>query len=204
LRKAIVNSPCNLKLSGGNNLAQFIIVIIVTVLVKLLWDVYKEQMQKKNNSRPSQKGGEVIDLSNAWIDLDDMPYSRREHLLPGRELAVYHLLLELLPGESYVVLPRVRLADVAIVSPEAHNRIEHSNRIRERNLDLLICAAQDLKPLAAITFEAEVEGKKKQLADRFTRKALEAMGLPCLDLRPGSPPSKSELITMLHKLGLHF
>lgn len=196
--------PCNLKLSGGNNLAQFIIVVIATVLVKLLWDVYKEQMQKKTNSRPSSKGGEVIDLSNAWIDLDDMQYSRREHLLPGRELAIYHLLLEVLPGESYVVLPRVRLADVVIVSPEARNRIEHINRIKERSLDLLVCAAQDLKPIAAINFETEIEGKKKQLADRFTHKALEAAGLPSLDLRPGSPPSESELIAMLHKLGLQF
>lgn len=183
-------------------MAQFIIVIIATVLVKLLWDVYKDQMQKKDKSRPSQKGGEVIDLSNAWIDLDDMPYSRREHLLPGRELAIYHLLQEVLPGDSYVVLPRVRLADSIIVSPEARNRIEHINRIKERSIDLLVCAAQDLRPVLAITFEAEIEGKKKQLADRFTRKALEAAGLPSLDLRPATPPSNSELIAMLHKLGL--
>lgn len=183
-------------------MAQFIIIVIASVLVKLLWDAYQEQIQKKTNSRPSSKGGEVIDLSNAWIDLDEMPYSRREHLLPGRELAIFHLLQEVLPGESYVVLPRVRLADAIIVSPEASNRIEHINQAKERSIDLLVCAAQDLKPAIAITFETEIEGKKKQLADRFTRKALKAAGLPSLDLRPASPPSSNELAAMLRKSGL--
>lgn len=182
-------------------MAQFIIVIITTILVKLLWDVYREQMQKRNNSRPTQKGGEVIDLSNAWIDLDNMPYFRREHLLSGRELAIYHLFQDVLPADRYVVLPRIRLADVIIVSSEARNRIEHTNRLKERSIDLLICTT-DLKPAMAITFETEIDGRKKQLADRFTRKALEAAGLTSLDLRPASPPSQTELISMLQKAGL--
>jgi hypothetical protein len=182
-------------------LAQFIIVVITTIIVKLLYDVFSEQLQKRNDSRPTQKGGEVIDLSNAWIDLDDMPYSRREHLLSGRELAIFHLLQDVLPADRYVVLPKIRLADVIIVSSEAHNRIEHTNRIKERSIDLLICTT-DLKPVMAITFETEIEGRKKQLADRFTRKALKAAGLTTLDLRPAAPPSPTELVSMLHKSGL--
>lgn len=185
-------------------MTQFIFIVIATILIKLLWDVYKGQTQKKTNSRPSSQKGKVIDLSDAWIDLDDMPYSCREYLLSGRELAIYHMLLEILPGESYVVLPRVRLADVVIVSPEARNRMEHIKLIKERSFDLLICAVQDLKPIAAINFATEIEGKKKQLADRFTHKALTAAKLPSLDLRPDSPPSAPELISMLHNLGLQF
>lgn len=183
-------------------MAQIMIAIIAFVLIKLLTEAYKEQVQNKNNSQPSQKRGEVIDLGNAWIDLDDMPYFRREHLLWGRELAIYHLLQDVLPRNSYVVFPRVRLADAVIVSSEARNRIEHNNRIKERSIDLLVCDSLDLKPFAVIAFKAESEGKKKQLADRFTLKVVEAAGLPSLSLNPSSPPTTTELTAMLRKLDL--
>lgn len=183
-------------------MGQFILAVIALVFIKLLWDVYKEQTNKKD-SRPSQKGGEVIDLSNAWIDLGDMPYNQRDYLLTGKELALYNLLQDSLPVENYVVLPRVRLADFMSVSPEARNRIEYANRIKERSADILICEANNLTPVVVVLFEAETESKKKQLADRFTRKVCEAVGLPCFSLKPAAPPSLSELKTALKKAGLH-
>ena len=183
-------------------MAQLIAVIIATVLAKLLWDVYKEQTNKRN-PRSSQKGGEIIDLSNAWIDLEDMPYNQRDYLLTGKELALYNLLLEALTPQVYVVLPRVRLADFISVSPEARNRIEYANRIKERSTDILICDADNLTPAAVVLFETETESKKKQLADRFTRKVCEAIGLPCFSLKPAAPPSLTELKFVLRKSGLH-
>jgi len=182
-------------------LVQIIIVIIAAIAVKLLADVIKDQL-KKNNPQNSQKRGEVIDLSNAWIDLNDLPYSRREYLLLGKELAIYHLFKEVLPADSYTVFPRVRLADSIVVSPEASNRIEHTNHIKEKSIDLLICNSDDLKPIAVINFETESEEKKKRLKDRFTRKALEAAGYPVLNLKPSSPPSPQELTAMLRQIGL--
>ena len=183
-------------------MAQLIAVIIATVLAKLLWDVYKEQTNKRN-PRSSQKGGEIIDLSNAWIDLEDMPYNQRNYLLTGKELALYNLLLDTLATQAYVVLPRVRLADFISVSPEARNRVEYANRIKERSADILICEASNLTPAAVVLFETETEGKKKQLADRFIRKVCEAADLPCLSLKTSTPPSLSELKTALRKSGLN-
>ena len=183
-------------------MGQFILAIIAIVFVKLLWDVYKEQTNKKD-PRPSQKGAEVIDLSNAWIDLEDMPYNQRDYLLTGKELALYNLLQDAIAIDSYVILPRVRLADFISVSPEARNRIEYANRIKERSADILICEASNLTPAAVVLFAAETESKKKQLSDRFTRKVCEAIDLPCLSLKTSSPPSLSELKTALKKAGLH-
>jgi hypothetical protein len=183
-------------------LAQFILAIIAIVFIKLLLDVYKEHINKKD-SRPSQKGGEVIDLSNAWIDLNDMPYNQRDYLLTGKELALYKLLQDAFPVEDYVILPRVRLADFISVSPEARNRIEYANRIKERSADILICEASNLTPVAVVLFEAETEGKKKQLADQFIHKICDAVGLPCLSLKTATAPSISELKAGLKKAGLH-
>lgn len=183
-------------------MAQLIMAIIAVVLAKLLWDIYKEQTNKKN-PQPTQKGGEVIDLSNAWIDLENMPYNQRDYLLSGRELALYKLLQNVLPAEAYVILPRVRLADFISVSPEAGNRVEYANRIKERSADVLICEANNLSPVTVVLFEAEAESRKKQLADRFTRKVCEAIDLPCLNLKPATPPSPSELKMALQKTGLN-
>lgn len=183
-------------------MGQFILAIIAIVFVKLLWDVYKEQTNKKD-PRPSQKGAEVIDLSNAWIDLEDMPYNQRDYLLTGKELALYNLLQDAIAIDSYVILPRVRLADFISVSPEARNRIEYASRIKERSADILICEASNLTPAAVVLFAAETESKKKQLSDRFTRKVCEAVDLPCLNLKPATPPSLSELKMALQKVGLH-
>ncbi len=182
-------------------MAQFILAVIAAVFLKLLWDVYKEQTNKKN-SKPSQKGGEVIDLSNAWIDLEDMPYNQRDYLLTGKELALYNLLQDAIKVDSYVILPRVRLADFISVSPDARNRVEYASRIKERSADVLICDASNLTPAAVVIFAAEAESKKKQLADRFTRKVCEAVDLPCLNLKPAAPPSLSELKMALQKVGL--
>ena len=104
---------------------------------------------------------------------------------------------------AYVVLPRVRLADFISVSPEARNRVEYANRIKERSTDVLICEASNLTPVAVVLFETETEGKKKQLADRFIRKVCEAADLPCLSLKTSTPPSLSELKTALRKSGLN-
>lgn len=183
-------------------MGQFILAIIAIVFAKLLWDVYKEQTNKKNH-RPSQKGGEVIDLSNAWIDLGDMPYNQRNYLLTGKELALYNLLQGSLPVKDYVVLPRVRLADFISVSPEARNRVEYASRIKERSADILICEAGNLTPVAVVILETETEGKKKQLADRFIRKVCEAADLSCLSIKTAIPPSLTELKAALKKAGLH-
>lgn len=183
-------------------MAQFILAIIAIVFAKLLWDVYKEHINKKD-SRPSQKGGEVIDLSNAWIDLDGMPYDQRDYLLTGKELALYKLLQDALPVENFVILPRVRLADFVNVSPEAKNRVEYLSRIKERSADILICDASNLTPVAVIVFGTETESKKKQLGDQFTCKVCNAIGLPCLSLKSSPLPSLSELTRALRKSGLH-
>lgn len=182
-------------------MAQLIMLIIVTVFFKLLVDIYKEQMQNKKDPRHTPKKGEVIDLSNAWIDLEEMPYNQRDNLFSGRELALCKLLEAVLP-DHYVILPRVRLADFISVSPDARNRVEYANQIKERSADILICEASNFKPVAAVVFDSRTEGKKKQLADRFTRKAYEAAGLPYLDLQPADPPSHLELKKALQKAGL--
>ncbi|MGI5911520.1 MAG: DUF2726 domain-containing protein [Syntrophomonadaceae bacterium] len=185
-------------------MVQLIAIVIILILVKLLYDVYKDQILKTSKSRPSSKNGSVIDLSNAWIDLESMPYTQRDHLLDSQELNIYNMLTNILPSKSYIVLPRVRLADFITVPPQASNRAEYINQISQRSIDILICESEELRPVAIINLENDTGGKKKQLANRFTRKVIDAAKLPFLDLKTSSPPSETELANRLRQLGLSF
>lgn len=178
---------------------QFIAAIIVFFILKLLWDMYN---QPKKTQKNRSRAGEVIDLSDAWIDLDNMPYQKREQLLKNGELSLYQLLNEILSDYNYQVYPKVRLADILILPSRADNRIQYLNRIQERNVDFLICKVPEFKPVLIVLVEGQAERKKKQLMNNFSKKAAEAAGLPCLQLSLNNLPPVDSLAKNLRTLGL--
>jgi len=179
---------------------QFITLIIISFVLKLLWDIYQQQKYKRKNNT---KHGDVIDLSDAWVDLDNMPYQKREQMLTGRELSLYQILTEILSNNNYNIYPKVRLADILTISSQADNRLQYLSRIKERNVDFLICELPELRPVLIILVEGQMKGKKKRALDRFTKKAVEAAGLPCLKVNLNTLPSVNELSKKMRSSGLN-
>lgn len=182
-------------------MGQLILLIVGLLVAKLVWGAYKEQSSKKR-PRPKEKGGQVIDLSNAWIELDDMPYEKRAQLLSGKELGYYLALTEVLSYHGYIAFPRVHLADFLAVAPSAPNLLAYASRINEQSADLLICSMTDLTPLLVIGWESDNNSKRKQLSGRFTRRAVEAAGIPFAAVKAGKPPHPDDLRRMLRNHGL--
>lgn len=182
-------------------MGQVILLIIGLLVAKLVWDAYKEQSSKKS-PRSKEKGGQVIDLSNAWIELDDMPYEKRAQLLSGKESAYYQVLNEVLSDYGYIALPRVHLAGFLSVASNAKNLLAYSERINEQSADLLVCSRTDLTPVLVIGWESDNDSKRKQLAGRFARRAVEAAGIPFVAVKLGSPPHPEDLRRMLRNHGL--
>ncbi len=185
---------------------QFIMIIVAIILGKLAWDVLNDYRQKMQPSGPfsSQKkrrpgNGEVIDLSNAWINMDNLPYRKRDFLLSGKELALYELFTNMLENSPYTAFPRVNLEDLVTVSLEAENRTEYFSRIRNRFVDLLICEKEGLVPVLVIIGESTGEARKKQqvLEDRFIRSAAEAAGIKYLSINLNNLPDNEKLLTLL-------
>jgi len=182
-------------------LGQIIVLIIFLVLAKIIWDSYKgNHINVKNKSK--SKSGEVIDITDAWIDLNNMPYRKKEYLLVGRELAAYQNLIELLADTPYSVFPKIGLSDILSVPTETNNRQEYYHRIKERSVDYVICEGPELKPILLILLEGKPEGKKKQLVDRFTKKAAEAAQINYLNLNLSNLPGTEELLNALENKGL--
>ncbi|MGI6412366.1 MAG: DUF2726 domain-containing protein [Syntrophomonadaceae bacterium] len=180
-------------------MAQLIVLLLLLVAGKLLWDSYNQQKTVKKK-KPAT--GKVIDISNAWIDKKDMPYRKREYLLSAKELGLYQALGDVLRESSYIVFPKVRLADLLILNPDAKNYQEHRAKIGEFSVDMTVLELPEMKPVLLVLSDSGTEGRKKQLADRFIKSAAEAAGLPCLGINTSKMPGHEEIQQMLLNSGI--
>ncbi|MGR6836479.1 DUF2726 domain-containing protein [Syntrophomonas erecta] len=180
---------------------QFIGFLIVIIAAKLLYDLFKEH-QTQRKTQKSKKSGEIIDISSHWIKVDDMPYRKREYLLSPRELALFQSLSNILKNTSYIVFPKVRLVDVLQLASDTDNRQEYYERVKERNIDLLVCELPELKPVLMVIVENQIEGKRKKMGDRFTGRVAKTAGIKCLHFSPSHLPSEDELHKQLTGVGL--
>lgn len=184
-------------------MGQAILAGIILIALKLIWDIYKDkQTSNKASGKKAKQRGEVIDLSDAWIDMSELPYHKKETFLSGKELNLYQSLKDILPVERYSVFPRVRLADFLSVDQAAHNRQEYLTRIKERSADFLVCELPDLKPVLVITVDNQVEARKKQFSERFNRRATEASGLSLVIINALEPLSDEELKQKIQRAGI--
>lgn len=190
---------------------QFIMLIVAVILGKLLWDFLNDYRQKMQPTGPipgpkkkRAGNGEVIDLSNAWINMDDLPYRKRDNLLSGKDLVLFQLIAKILDNSTYTAFPRVNLEDLVTVASDAENPTEYFKRIRNRYIDILVCEREELQPVLVIIGETDREPRKKQqlLEDRFIRTAADAAGLKYLPLNLNKLPNPEELRQLLKNSGL--
>jgi hypothetical protein len=177
---------------------QLIGLVLIVVLVKLLMDYFKPIVQK---SKPAPNG-DFIDISEKWINADEMPYQQTDYLLGKRELVIFQMFQNILNESNYTVYPHLRLADLLKVPADTPNRQEYLYRIKERSLDMVIFESVHLKPILVIKLKSSDDGKKQQINDEFTEKALNTAGLKSINISLNSPPSREQLISNLHGLGL--
>lgn len=187
-------------------MGQLIGLAIIAILAKLFMDLYKQQFPSKESNKKQKKAkkGQVIDISEAWVDTSAMPYNKKNSLLNSKELASYHLLADLLSSSPYIIYPHMRMSEILNVPASTKNRNEYVQRIEERRLDLVIIDSRELSPILAVKLETNNGAKKKQLSDRFTEKVLESAGLPyiSLDLDKVQEIDRTELFEQLRKSGL--
>ena len=68
--------------------------------LKLIWDVYQDFQNRGSNKT---KKGQVIDLSEAWIDMDNLPYQKKDSPLVQIRISFISPIKEAIDPEKYVV-----------------------------------------------------------------------------------------------------
>lgn len=177
---------------------QLLIAILVIVVIKLLMDAARPA----RNNRGRSEQGDFIDISEKWIQADNMPYRKKETLLDDQALPIWNLLKEILAGSRFEIFPRVRLADLLLVPPATSNRKEYQFRINERSVDLLVVDQALLKPLAGIILASPGTSQTDLVSAQYTARALAAAGLECITYKLDTPPSRETLAGALRKAGI--
>lgn len=180
-------------------MGQFIALVIIFIIAKLLIDFLKEQFTRK--STPN-KSGEVIDISDAWVDTSKLPYQKKAQIMNTKEQAFYQLLAEILAHKDYIICPHIPMSELISVN-ESPNQQEYFQRLKDRTLDLAVLEVSSFKPVLAINLEEPEAKKKQQLSNNFTVKAMQAAGLPLLSINLDQFPRQQDLLLTLRKHGLN-
>lgn len=182
-------------------MAQLILAGIALIGLKLIWDIYNDY-QGKSREKTKPKG-QVIDLSEAWIDMNNLPYKTKDSLLSRPDLAIFNLLNAVIDKERYVLLPSVGLEEILSSAPNVNNAEEYLHRLKERNADFLICSLPELRPQLVVMAENNTDSKMKQLSDRFNKRAFEEAGLAIISINAANLPSSSDLTKELQNAGIN-
>jgi hypothetical protein len=179
-------------------MAQIIGLVIVLIIAKLIVDQLKGQL---NHSKPSKKSGDIIDISDSWVDTGSLPYQKKMQVMTPKGIALYHNLAEVLAGSDYIIAPHLHMSELIAVTDSLRQQ-EYLQRLKERNLDLAVLEALTFKPVLVINFTDGDVGRKQQLSNTFTYKAVKAADLPQLDINLNNPPAGQALLSELRKQGL--
>jgi len=179
-------------------MGQIIGLIITLIIAKLIVDLVKGKLDSNNTSH---KTGDVIDISDSWVDTGSLPYQKKAQVMNPKEISFYNILDDVLTGSDYIIAPRLHMSELITVTEDPRQQ-EYLQRLKDRNLDLTILEAYTFRPVLVINFAEEDVGRKQQLSNNFTSKAVKAAGLPMININLNAPPSVQELISDLRQQGL--
>lgn len=181
---------------------QLIFLALVVLVLYFVSDIVKKLLSAKNNAGPVKKGEEVFDVSNAWIDLGNLPYQSRKRFLNDSEEQLLAMLQELLNPRGQVVFPKVRLAEIIELKGEASHRSEYLRRLRERCCDFLICQSVYGTPLMLIMTESRSDDDNRRQNMDFALRAAQAASLPHMLINVNHLPDRASLQQSLLQAGL--
>jgi hypothetical protein len=128
-----------------------------------------------------------------------LPYRLREPFMPGPELSLYRVLLELVE-DRYVICPKVALNDVFFIVRPNEN-IHYFNKIFRKHVDFLLCHPKSLKPAFAIELVKSSLKNESRESDQFMGDLFLGAGLPLVQI-PASERYKIPELVDLFKQAL--
>lgn len=105
-----------------------------------------------------------------------LPYRLREQFMSTPELAMFHVLRDMVQ-DHYVVCPKVALNDIFyIVRP--NENVHFFNKIFRKHVDFLLCEPGTLKPAFGIELVKPIARNETREADKFMEDLFLSAGLP--------------------------
>ncbi len=137
-----------------------------------------------------------IRLDDAAPATEQLPYRQRDDFLSAAELSFYRVLTVGLDG-SYLVCPKVNLADIFFVSG-SHRKQSYRNKIDRKHVDFLLCDPTSMTPVLGVELDDQSHGRRdRQVRDQFVDQVFEAARMPLLHVRAAagySPHTVADLV----------
>jgi len=111
---------------------------------------------------------------------DRYPYERRE-LLTKREAAFYEILAPVCLRNGWMLLIKLRLADVVKVQAGEKKYMSFFNRIKAKHTDFILTDPETLEVLAGVELDDPSHERPERIErDEFVDRVYEAAGIPLL------------------------
>jgi hypothetical protein len=119
--------------------------------------------------------------------------AKRRFLLSRAEKSFYLVLCKCVP-QSYVIFPKVRLADLLDAKGSGRDYWACHNKLTAKHVDFVICDREWLEPRVAVELDDRShERRDRQQRDEFVSAAMGAAGLALLRIRAQAAYNVGEL-----------
>lgn len=123
------------------------------------------------------------------------PYERRELLTPNEE-SFYQLLMPLAKKHGYLLLLKMRLADIVAIRSGTPDYMSYFNRIKAKHTDFVLMDPETLQVLCGIELDDPSHDRPERIArDEFVDAVYQAAGIPLLHV--WMPMTEGELEELL-------
>jgi hypothetical protein len=149
----------------------------------------------------------VIELVKSKLGTDDdddlefeeqekskLPYNRKDYFFTIAERQFFEVLNNVLKNE-YLLLSKVRVADLFYFSKHQKNKQSFLNKIQSKHVDFVLCEKNNFKPLLAIELDDSSHSRPDRVKrDDFIDQVFKDSNFPILHIRCSSQYNPEELI----------
>lgn len=127
-------------------------------------------------------------------DLERLPYRLREPFLTTTELALFHVLNQMV-GVRYLICPKVALNDVFyIVRP--NENVHFFNKFFRKHVDFLLCDPQTLAPAFGVEIVRPNSKNEARESDKFMDELFTGAGLPLVHVPSSQTYDPSDVVSL--------
>jgi very-short-patch-repair endonuclease len=155
----------------------FIVCMIIAILIL-------NDIQKRNNSKPKKKKSNSLKFDNflkaqeeaEQIKFDKFPYFKKDLMSKG-ELNFFNQFQERIADKDYVLLAKVRIADLIGVSRKINDWKGYFWKISQKHVDFVLCKKDSLEVVAIIDLDdSSHEREDRQERDELVNDVLKRCG----------------------------